>query len=285
MSAIGRALRSRACRACRGTRVSKCFVSSRATLASRSAPNRAQVLQASRAADAAPRRTRACAFRVASACERLAPRRGFRRQETFEREALGRQSRDRERRDCRAGPGTRNDCDCLRATAAATSSAPGSLSSGVPASVTSATSSPRSSRATICRRPLAFVVFVQRLERAAARAMPQASSSVRVCRVSSASSRSASRRHAVARGLRSCRLPIGVATTNSVPARGATRRIATLFAHARLPGSPMLHVPLRTLERAPRSLAALLCADARCRCGQCIFAGFRGRRWSRSARA
>ncbi len=50
--------------------------------------------------------------------------------------------------------------------------------------------------------------------------MPQALSNCCVWRVSSASSTSASRSTSAARGLRSRRLPIGVATTNSVPAGG-----------------------------------------------------------------
>src|SRR6266852_1421522 len=108
------------------------------------------------------------------------------------------------------GPGTgTTGTPC--STARRTSSAPGSLTPGVPASVTSASEAPCASR---CRMGSA-----RRASSYAGSAwngffsMPRCFSSWPVWRVSSATTPSQAASTSRARAVRSCRLPIGVATT------------------------------------------------------------------------
>src|SRR6266571_6772409 len=112
------------------------------------------------------------------------------------------------------GPGIVTTCTS-RARAAATSSAPGSLTAGVPASVTSATSFPVP-RKWRMRRSAAAVEWAWKLSSSACD--PACASSGLVWRVSSAATAATWRSVAAARGERSSRLPSGVATTYRVPA-------------------------------------------------------------------
>ncbi len=114
--------------------------------------------------------------------------------------------------------------------------------SGVPASVTSAMRAPACKRATNAGTRSRSLCSCSDSIELAGRAIPQPSSSMRVCRVSSASSRSASRRQAAARGLRSCRLPMGVATTYSAPAGFRPVESVALSVTLASQGSRMLHV-------------------------------------------
>ena len=100
------------------------------------------------------------------------------------------------------------------ARAARTSRKPGSDTSGVPASLTSASDSPASRRAT------SFCAIASSLCSCSASngvAMPKWASNWPLRRVSSAQIAATARKVSRARGLMSPRLPIGVATTNSVP--------------------------------------------------------------------
>ena len=145
----------------------------------------------------------------------LAARRGFRRQESFEHEAVARQSRDGQRRDRRARPRNRRDDLPPASRTARTSRNPGSLISGVPASAIK--------RDIVCRR--------ESLRRCApparARCARAAPACARCCRRARAAARCGacppprrrrpSRSTAAARGERSSRLPIGVAMTQRRP--------------------------------------------------------------------
>src|SRR5438034_5577207 len=102
-----------------------------------------------------------------------------------------------------------------RSRAAATRTAPGSLTVGVPASVTSATSLPLASRCRI-RRSAASLGCAWKLMSSARE--PTWASNGLVWRVSSAATAAARFSVAAARGERSSRLPSGVATTYRVPA-------------------------------------------------------------------
>src|SRR2546426_5327402 len=102
-----------------------------------------------------------------------------------------------------------------RSRAAATSSAPGSLTVGVPASVTSATSLPVANRRRM-RRSAVSLECAWKLMSSARE--PMWASSGLVWRVSSAATAAARVNVAAARGERSSRLPSGVATTYRVPA-------------------------------------------------------------------
>src|SRR2546426_10215641 len=102
-----------------------------------------------------------------------------------------------------------------RSRAAATRTAPGSLTVGVPASVTSATSLPLASRCRI-RRSAASLECAWKLMSSARE--PTWASSGLVWRVSSAATAAARVSVAAARAERSSRLPSGVATTYRVPA-------------------------------------------------------------------
>src|SRR5581483_7898418 len=117
------------------------------------------------------------------------------------------------------GPGT-VDTSRSASTHARTRAWPGSETPGVPASVTYATTSPAAmrstTRASACRSLWAWSATSR--PRAGT---PACVSSARVRRVSSAAIRSASRSVSTARGDRSPRLPIGVATTTSRPATRA----------------------------------------------------------------
>src|SRR3989441_765663 len=99
--------------------------------------------------------------------------------------------------------------------AAATSTAPGSLTVGVPASVTRATSFPAPSRWRM-RRSAESGECAWKLTSSAPE--PTCASRTLVCRASSAATAAACFRVAAARGERSSRLPSGVATTYKVPA-------------------------------------------------------------------
>src|SRR5438445_3828941 len=102
-----------------------------------------------------------------------------------------------------------------RSRAAATRTAPGSLTVGVPASVTSATSLPLASRCRI-RRSAASLECAWKLMSSARE--PTWARSGFVWRVSSAATAATRVSVAAARGERSSRLPSGVATTYRVPA-------------------------------------------------------------------
>src|SRR5881296_1828135 len=102
-----------------------------------------------------------------------------------------------------------------RSRAAATSTAPGSLTVGVPASVTRATSLPLASRCRT-RRKAAPLECAWKLISSARE--PTWARSGLVWRVSSAATAAARISVAAARGDRSSRLPSGVATTYRVPA-------------------------------------------------------------------
>src|SRR5256885_8011361 len=102
-----------------------------------------------------------------------------------------------------------------RSCAAATSAAPGSLTAGVPASVTSATSLPLPSRCRMRRSALSVECAWKLISSACE---PTCASSGLVCRVSSAATAVTRLSVAAARGERSSRLPSGVATTYRVPA-------------------------------------------------------------------
>ena len=101
---------------------------------------------------------------------------------------------------------------------AATSSSPGSLTTGVPASVTSARSAParRCSSSAAARGPARS----GRGSWSSASSISWRSSSRRVSRVSSAAISGTARSTSSARSVMSPRLPIGVATTYSVPPAG-----------------------------------------------------------------
>src|SRR5207253_1697766 len=101
-----------------------------------------------------------------------------------------------------------------RSRAEATSAAPGSLTAGVPASVTSATSLPLPSRCRM-RRSAPSVEWAWKLSSLARE--PTCASSGLVCRVSSAATAVTRLSVAAARGDKSSRLPSGVATTYRVP--------------------------------------------------------------------
>src|SRR5207248_7000335 len=102
-----------------------------------------------------------------------------------------------------------------RSRAAATRTAPGSLTVGVPASVTSATSLPLANRCRI-RRSGASLECAWKLMSSARE--PTWASSGLVWRVSSAATAVTPLSVLAARGERSSRLPSGVATTYRVPA-------------------------------------------------------------------
>src|SRR5436190_2383721 len=102
--------------------------------------------------------------------------------------------------------------------ASATSQAPGSASAGVPASLISAACCPSRSK------PITLAAAARSLCSCSAMvrvAMPKCASSVREVRVSSQAIKATERRVSMARALKSARLPIGVATTNSVPVNRA----------------------------------------------------------------
>src|ERR1700741_3431724 len=101
-----------------------------------------------------------------------------------------------------------------RSRAAATSAAPGSLTVGGPASVTSATSLPLPRRCRM-RRSAASFEWAWKLTSSACE--PMCASSGLVWRVSSAATAVTRLSVAAARGDRSSRLPSGVATTYRVP--------------------------------------------------------------------
>ena len=111
------------------------------------------------------------------------------------------------------------------------------------------------------RRPIVFVVLVQRFKRAGG--ARNAAGLEQVPRVSRVFGQQQVRLRAgmrLARALRSCRLPIGVATRKSVPARGLPVESATLPFKRVSKGFRMLHVPLRSQQACPRRWpAALLC--------------------------
>ena len=153
------------------------------------------------------------------------------------------------------GPGTATT-SIPAPIAARTSGAPGSLTVGVPASLTSATLAPALRRSMMRGTRSRSLCSCRDSIAPAGRWMPLACSSCAVCRVSSASSRSASRNRSRARAPRSPRFPIGVATRNSTPGRGpAIESIATLA--TRIPRGPMLHASLHG-----RQVRALLFAAA-----------------------
>src|SRR5438128_7208733 len=102
-----------------------------------------------------------------------------------------------------------------RSRAAATRTAPGALTVGAPAAVTSATSFPLASRCRI-RRSAASLECAWKLMSSARE--PTWASNGLVWRVSSAATAAARVSVAAARGERSSRLPSGVATTYRVPA-------------------------------------------------------------------
>ena len=106
------------------------------------------------------------------------------------------------------GPGT-GTTFTPRSSASATSFSPGSLMPGLPASVTSAQSAPASSRSRI--RPARWPsAKAGRLTVSAA--TPKCSSSTRECRVSSHAMKATALSVSRARGDRSPRFPMGVAT-------------------------------------------------------------------------
>ena len=92
----------------------------------------------------------------------------------------------------------------------ATRSSPGSLTSGVPASVTRATSSPAASRAS-SSRVRAESLWAWKLTSGVS--MPWRAHRRRVRRVSSAATTATERSTSSARSVMSPRLPMGVATT------------------------------------------------------------------------
>ncbi len=103
------------------------------------------------------------------------------------------------------GPGT-TTTSCPAARAAATRSAPGSETAGMPASVVSASVSPAARRASSPGSRSAALCSVNDW---VGRRAPMKRSSFAATRVSSATTRSASRNASAARGDRSPRLPIG----------------------------------------------------------------------------
>ena len=111
------------------------------------------------------------------------------------------------------GPGT-GDTRTPAARAARTRRKPGSLTSGVPASDTSASESPASSRVTSCAACASSLCWCSA---SSGRSRPKCDSSWRVWRVSSAQIAATVFKISSARGDRSPRLPIGVATIWSVP--------------------------------------------------------------------
>ena len=121
-------------------------------------------------------------------------------------------ARDERRQDRRGARDGHDRAATLRP--GATSSPPGSLTSGVPASVTSATSSPAASRASSSsRRAVAALGVVAGERRLDAVARPEPARQAGVLGRDHATARSTSR----ARSVMSPRLPMGVATTYSVP--------------------------------------------------------------------
>src|SRR5713101_6019369 len=108
-----------------------------------------------------------------------------------------------------------------RARAPATSSAPGSLTAGVPASVTRATSRPPASSSKRRRWALA-AEWAWKLSSSACE--PTCCRSVLLRRVSSAATTAARVSVSAARGERSPRFPSGVATTYRVPATSPRHR-------------------------------------------------------------
>ncbi len=144
------------------------------------------------------------------------------------------------------------------AATARTSMNPGSDSSGVPASLTSASTSPRRSRSSSASTRLASLWS---WSESSGREMPQAASSVaRAARVFGQHQVGGAQALAIARGLRSPILPIGVAMTSSLPAPPATIISRSSHRTPSLQGA-VLHMQTRhdsfrswaTLAPAPRS--------------------------------
>ena len=112
------------------------------------------------------------------------------------------------------GPGTTSTLSPA-SSAASTSFWPGSLTPGMPASETNATRSPASRRSSTAGTRDAITFSSQRSSRLRS---PKADSSLPVTRVSSHSTTSARPSTSITRGDASCRLPMGVPTTESRPA-------------------------------------------------------------------
>src|SRR5688572_12937349 len=104
--------------------------------------------------------------------------------------------------------------------ASLTRTKPGSESSGVPASLATAIVFPSSRSARRRGRRWRSLCSWREIS---GFLIPRCASSRPVCRVSSQATRSASSNAALARGERSSRLPIGVATTTSLPAMSVPR--------------------------------------------------------------
>ena len=135
------------------------------------------------------------------------------------------------------GPGT--TVTAIPASMAArTSRAPGSLTRGMPASLTRATVPPARIRATSSAARAASLCACSATIGVVA---PAWRISTAVRRVSSHATTSASRRHAAARGARSSRFPIGVPTTTRPPARvtAAPPRPRRSSPRGTLPSAPM----------------------------------------------
>ncbi len=145
------------------------------------------------------------------------------------------------------------------AIAAATRRLPGSEINGIPASEQSTTLAPATSAARTSWRRAALVVGVQ-----GEHVLPPAIASwlsIRpVWRVSSQQMRSAAASAAAARGARSPRLPIGVATTSSAPPDGA-------FVSASPRAGRRRRAPNGRRHHA-RRVAAPRCGDGGGRCGR-----------------
>ena len=219
-----------------------------------------------------PRRTRACAFRApAPRAPRAAPSALAGRNPSNTKRSVG-QAGDRQRRDRRARSGQRDDFDA-RARRGGHQQRSG-IAHERRAGVGDQRDACARLQARHQRRRHARVRCARAMTRSHWRdaRCRSASSSVRVCRVSSASSRSASRRQAAARGLRSCRLPIGVATTNSAPAGVRPVESVAVSVTRASQGSRMLHVSPQSgqVRRTSRwigwiasSMVLLACAACR----------------------
>ena len=149
------------------------------------------------------------------------------------------------------GPGTVVTTSPCAARRAATS-APGSEIPGVPASLTTATRAPAATAAAIRSAPAASLWRCNDTSRSPA-PMPRAESRARVRRVSSQKMSVASARTWRARGARSPRLPIGVATSTRRPVRPRPGSRRAVRARPRLAQLELVAHPRRSSARgSPR---------------------------------